>query len=118
MIFRIVAAAIMAGALAGCGAMTIDEYPCPNPMESTLTYDNFGKRFLDQWCQPCHAAAGPGRQGAPSAYDFGSLADAHAWRERIFVRAAADNTSMPPGPDDPPEADRQKLAEWLACGPK
>jgi hypothetical protein len=36
--------------------------------------------------------------------------------DRIFARAAGDNTSMPPGPDDPPEAERAMLAEWLACG--
>jgi hypothetical protein len=37
-------------------------------------------------------------------------------RTRIFARSAADNDSMPPGPDDPPEAEREKLADWLACG--
>jgi hypothetical protein len=37
-------------------------------------------------------------------------------RERIYIRAAGSNDSMPPGPDDPPRAERDKLAEWLACG--
>ena len=37
------------------------------------------------------------------------------WADRIFVRAAATNDSMPPGPDDPPQAERDDLAEWLAC---
>ena len=41
---------------------------------------------------------------------------AHVSRERIFLRSAADNTTMPPGPDDPPIEERAKLAEWIACG--
>lgn len=101
--------------LTSCGLTTIDEHPCP-PEGTTLTYESFGRQFLDQYCQRCHGAVGPNREGAPSAYDFGSAEDARAWRERIFARSALDNTSMPPGPDDPPDAERAKLADWLACG--
>jgi uncharacterized membrane protein len=39
----------------------------------------------------------------------------YALRERIFLRAAGDNTSMPPGPDDPSAEERDRLAEWIAC---
>jgi hypothetical protein len=101
--------------LAGCGVATLDEHPCP-PESTPLTYENFGQAFLAANCQRCHGAAGPDRQGAPSAYDFGTQEDARAWRDRIFERAAFENTSMPPGPDDPPESDRMKLGEWLSCG--
>lgn len=94
---------------------TIDDHACP-PSGTQLTYDNFGRGFMDGYCQRCHGAAGPDRQGAPSGYDFASVDDVRRYRDRIFANAAADNTSMPPGPDDPPAEDREKLADWLACG--
>lgn len=108
---------LLAGFLAssGCGFESIEERQCP-PNGTELTYESFGRGFLDGYCQQCHGAAGPGRQGAPSGYDFGTAEDARAWRDRIFARAAGENTTMPPGPDDPPATERQKLAEWLACG--
>lgn len=101
--------------LGGCKETTIDDRPCP-PSGTTLTYDSFGRGFMSTHCQRCHGMPSKDRSGAPSAYDFGSRDDVLRYRERIFSRAAADNTTMPPGPDDPPEADREKLAEWLACG--
>jgi hypothetical protein len=101
--------------LAGCKETTIDDRPCP-PAGTTLDYENFGREFMSAHCQRCHGMPSKDRQGAPSGYDFGSRDDVVRFRERIFSRAAADNTTMPPGPDDPPEAEREKLAEWLACG--
>jgi hypothetical protein len=49
----------------------------------------------------------------PSALD--TLEDARAWADRIWVRAADHNATMPPVGG--PEADeRSALGEWLACG--
>jgi hypothetical protein len=107
----------LTGALAllvSCGFESIDEHSCPPG--STLTYESFGRGFLGANCQRCHGARGPDRQGAPSGYDFGTAEDARAWRERIYARAAGSNTTMPPGPDDPPAEEREKLADWLSCG--
>jgi len=98
-----------------CKETTIDERPCP-PEGTKLTYDNFGIGFLNNHCQNCHGQPSKDRKGAPSGYDFGSADDARRWKSRIFSRAAADNTTMPPGPDDPPSGEREQLAEWLACG--
>lgn len=111
-------------ALAGCGVdETIGDHPCP-PGGTTLTYDNFGKAFIDRYCQSCHAQAGGGgghltssaSYGVPAGYSFGTADEVRAHKERIFARSAASNTSMPPGADDPPRAERDKLADWLACG--
>jgi hypothetical protein len=99
----------------GCNYVEMSDHPCP-PGGTTLTYDNFGKEFLDGNCQGCHGSAGGNRRGAPTGVDFGDLQAVHQWRERIFDRAAASNTTMPPGPDDPPADQRAKLADWLACG--
>ena len=109
--------AIAAVALAACiqAPTTIDEVPCPTA-GTTLTYDNFGKELLREDCQWCHASDSTDRHGAPDWITFDSLDEVHAHLGRIFARAAADNTTMPPGPDDPPAATRAQLAEWLACG--
>ena len=91
-------------------ADTMDQHPCP-PGGTTLTYDTFGKGFVDAYCVRCH--------GGPNGYSsraFTTVESIRASRERIYANAAAGNTSMPPGPDDPPKAERDKLADWLACG--
>lgn len=109
-------AAVLLALAPSCKPETsIDDYPCPEG-GTKLTYDSFGAAFIAENCQTCHGQASGDRKGAPSDYDFGSLDGVRQWKRRIFVRAAADNVTMPPGPDDPPEADRERLAEWLACG--
>ena len=47
---------------------------------------------------------------------FSTRAQIFEHKERIFERSAGNNDSMPPGPDDPPIEERDKLAEWLVCG--
>lgn len=93
--------------------LTLDETTCTG---TTLTYDNFGAAFLDQYCNGCHAASTGDRHGAPDSFRFDTLDEVHARAARIFVRAAGPNTSMPPGPVDPPSDERDRLAEWLSCG--
>jgi hypothetical protein len=88
---------------------------CP-PRGTTLTYESFGEGFLARRCQTCHGDNVEDRQGAPSKYSFDSPADVHRWIADIYDDSAGDNTSMPPGPDDPPLSERENLAEWLACG--
>ena len=103
---------VATGALvAGCAeAETIDRRACP-PGGTKLTYESFGRDFFDVWCFRCHGAG-----NGYSSRSFVTLASIRDQKDRIYVNAAADNTSMPPGPDDPPAAEREKLAEWLACG--
>ena len=97
--------------LVGCsGASKLEDHPCP-PTGTKLSYENFGKRFFDQNCVYCH--------GGPNGYSsraFTTVDAIRASKDRIYVNAAGPNTSMPPGPDDPPQEERDKLAEWLACG--
>lgn len=102
----------------GCGpARTLASFPCPDGGTS-LTYEGFGRGFMTRYCQSCHASDSRAREGAPASYAFDDLASVTKWRERIFERSAAENDTMPPGPDDPPLAERMKLAEWLSCGPR
>jgi hypothetical protein len=95
--------------------VTIDQMSCP-PEGTTLTYDNFGSSFLQGNCNTCHSADYAARHGAPDGFRFDTLDDVHLHAARIFVRAAGPNTSMPPGPDDPPADEREQLAVWLVCG--
>ncbi len=109
--------ALLLSLAAGCAAnaMPIDDYPCP-PEGTQLTYESFGKTFLDTYCNRCHNASEGHRSGAPESYRFDTLGDVHEHRDRIFIRAAASNVTMPPGVDDPPEEAREQLAQWLSCG--
>jgi uncharacterized membrane protein len=99
--------------VAACGR-SIEQYPCP-PGGTTLTYAELAG-FFDVWCQRCHGSASTDRHGAPGDFIFDTVEQIRRHRARIFVRAAAENDTMPPGPDNPPLSARNQLAEWLACG--
>lgn len=101
-------------ALVACAErpMPIDEATCP-PDGTALTYDNFGADFFAAHCNSCHST---GTAGAPRSYRFDTRDEVLAHADRIFIRAAGPNVTMPPGPDDPPADARDQLAEWLACG--
>jgi hypothetical protein len=49
------------------------ESVCP-PVQ-TLTYDNFGRQFMETYCTRCHHSElmGDDRMGAPSFHDFDTL---------------------------------------------
>ena len=100
--------------LAACASepMPIDDMPCPT-QGTQLTYASFGQQFMADYCNHCHSSS---KSGAPSGYKFDTQEQIQKHASRIFIRAAGPNVTMPPGPDDPPELERDKLAEWLACG--
>jgi len=92
----------------------LSEEPCP-PIGTELTYANFGAGFMNTYCQGCHGSQSTDRAGAPGDFIFDTVTQIRLHRARIYVRAAGPNTSMPPGPVDPPRSERDQLAEWLAC---
>lgn len=93
---------------------SLEEASCDGGTD--LTYESFGATFMLRYCNMCHVPGLEDRHGAPSGYDFDDLEQVRRHAARIYVRSAGDNVSMPPGPDDPPVEERDKLAEWLACG--
>jgi len=91
------------------------------PSNSTITYNNFGKSFMDNYCTRCHHTelVGEDRQGAPSFHDFDTLFGIKAVSNHVdFTTAAgpaATNDSMPPGGMIPSDEERRMLGEWIAC---
>lgn len=92
------------------------------PENSTLTWDTFGKNFMETYCTRCHATSvtGSARQGAPNDHNFESAELVRMQIEHIDETSAAGpsavNTAMPIGAPTPTEAERKQLGEWLACG--
>ena len=120
-----------------CGADPIPtptETVCPDPDPNTLTYDNFGRAFVESYCVRCHSStlSRAQRNGAPLFHDFDSLIGivqvANHVDEQAGSGPAATNTLMPPdrcpevpgGPlaiacPQPTAQERSDLAAWLAC---
>lgn len=92
------------------------------PPGSTLTYDTFGRDFLEDHCTRCHASTrtGSDRHGAPSFHDYDTLEGLRNTMDHVDAYAAAGpdavNTLMPPTAPKPTEAQRFQLGEWIACG--
>ena len=92
------------------------------PTGSTLTYANFGRMFVDTYCQRCHASTvtGAARMDAPADHTFDMVQDIQLLADHMDELAGAGpdavNTEMPPSAPIPTEAERRQLSEWLACG--
>lgn len=99
----------------------------PCPPDNTLTRRSFGAGFLLTWCTGCHSSSLPAdaRQDAPEGVNFDTHA-AYKLSERLvyeravleahaFVRDPSAASPMPPA-GLPPAADRERLAQWIACG--
>lgn len=99
--------------LVACGGGPGNATGSTCPMGSTLTYANFGQKFMQDHCLACHAAAGP------ESPKFDTVDEIRAAKDDIDKSAAAGpngvNTYMPDG-SSVDEAERRKLGEWLACG--
>ncbi len=107
---RILFMLVSGAAFFACIGTQMEEHPCP-PGGTTLTYQNFGADFFNTHCTECHGGA---RSRSDRSYE--TLERIRDEREGIFINAASDNKTMPPGPNGPSDAERAKLADWLACG--
>jgi hypothetical protein len=91
---------------------------------SPLTYENFGRQFMETYCTECHSNTLSGdeaRHCAPSGkHNYDTLALILADFEHVDKYAAAGpssvNNAMPPkGEMIPTEQERRDLGTWLAC---
>jgi hypothetical protein len=92
------------------------------PENSTLTYESFGKQFMDKYCVRCHSSeleTDVERMFAPPGHDFDVYEGIIGVAEHVDQYAAAGpdtvNTTMPPSGAKPTLEEREQLGEWLAC---
>lgn len=84
-----------------------------------LSYENFGKGFLERNCTGCHSSylvSPEERNYAPLSVNLNTYADAVQWWERIEARTITD-LNMPPA-GGLLDADLEQLGEWLYCSVK
>ncbi len=110
---QLVACAAMLGC-AGAGADTASADACADA--PIVTYASFGRGFLTQECQGCHASTvtGDARQGAPDEVHFDAVDDVWIHADRILARASGEAPTMPPQAGTDAD-DRALLAWWLTC---
>jgi hypothetical protein len=89
---------------------------------STLTYESFGRAFMENYCTRCHSSALEGEEArscAPADHNFDTLDGILFAREHIDEHAAAGptvvNDGMPPNGAMPSAQERRDLGTWLAC---
>ena len=80
-----------------------------------ITYAEFGKSFMTQYCQGCHASTSTNRQGAPDSVNFDTLESIWILREDILRVTTSESPSMPPAWAIP-DTDIELLQWWLECG--
>jgi hypothetical protein len=96
------------------------ESVCPDVQ--TLTYENFGKGFVEDYCTECHSSTvtGADREGAPLHHDFDTVLGIRQVHEHVDEVAAAGpaavNDAMPEDDPKPTLEERYQLGEWIACG--
>ena len=92
------------------------------PPSSTLTYATFGQPFMESYCTRCHSSTltGDDRNGVTSFHDFDTHLGVRQVADHIDRAAGAGpgatNDQMPPDGAAPSLAEREMLAEWIACG--
>ena len=77
----------------------------------TLTYASFGMQFVEMYCAACHTGT-----RAEHGIRLDTLAGIQMNKAAV-KRMAVTTTAMPPQNPRPNAADRQKLGQWLDCGP-
>lgn len=106
--------AIAVAALGGCAGEPADDSGFCSDVP-IVTYETFGKGFMTQNCQTCHASTQTDREGATEGVYFDTVDDVWAHKSSVLSRAASDEPDMPPL-GGTTEDDRYLLKVWLTCG--
>ena len=97
--------------LLACAAEPVGDSAAP-ACDPQVTWETFGRGFLTQHCDACHAASAADRRGAPASVTFDTEAEVEAWADAILARAAGPDADMPPR-GGVSEDDRVLLERWL-----
>jgi uncharacterized membrane protein len=81
-----------------------------------VTYDSFGKAFMDKYCVACHSSAKSGfaRKGAPAGSDFDKVEAITKYKAKI-VELTVTKAKMPPGAPKPTADETAKVKAWIEC---
>ncbi len=85
------------------------------PSNSTLTYESFGKAFMDAHCTTCHSSA-RGNGDHPLLDTVTQIRNNSAAIDRTSAAGPNATNDAMPQDEDVAEDERKKLGEWLACG--
>lgn len=117
---------VVAISIAACTTDPVPVFGPPTestcPPTSTLTYENFGRPFMERYCTRCHSSqlSGAARHGAPDFHDFdtrfGVKGVSNHVDETSAAGPAAINRGMPQDGPMPTDDERFQLGEWIACG--
>jgi hypothetical protein len=101
-------------AVASCGRSDDTGNLCVH--DPPLTYDNYGRAYLDQYCNGCHSSLLPEdhRRNAPMGADFDTYEGVLTWGERLVIRGTGEEPTMPPGGGPSPD-EVSVFKEWLEC---
>jgi uncharacterized membrane protein len=117
---RLVALLFVAASATACTS-TPSGATCPT--DNAVTYDNFGRDFMQTYCLGCHSKDAINRHGAPGDQNYDTLDDIRLHAADIDAEAAkgpnATNTAMPdmsgPVHTRPTDQERELLGQFLAC---
>jgi cytochrome c5 len=82
------------------------------------TYENFGKAFLDKYCNNCHASTVKGfaRKGAPADLAYDNLEVVKAKKDEMVKHVVMPGKKqMPPSDPKPSDEERAQFKAWLEC---
>ncbi len=81
------------------------------PSCDSLTYETFGRQFMTDYCVGCHGASNP--RANLSLTSLSAIVTAKA-----RVKSAVTGGAMPQGTKKPSTAERERLGQWIDCGPR
>lgn len=115
---RALAACLLIAPLACDDEVIVDPIYEPAPDwcdEAPLTtWNNWGRGFLVQNCNTCHAATAGDRHEAPDDMVFDTSEDVALRKAGILTQATGDAPEMPPS-GGVSATDRARLEAWLRC---
>ena len=107
------AAALGAALLGACSSTPANGTPTGStcPQNSTLTYESFGRAFIDTHCLACHAT-----RESPTLTSQAAVQSVKDSIDRLAAAGPNATNTIMPKDHDVPVAQRVQLGEWLACG--
>lgn len=84
--------------------------------EPALTYESFGRGFMEGYCTGCHSSIIPPNQRnqAPPDVNLDTYEGVLLWADRVQQQTDPRFPTMPPG-GGPTTPEYELFQEWLAC---